>query len=251
VKEQGFTLIELLVVVAVIAILAALLFPVFARARERARQTACLSNFRQIGMVFDLYRSDWEGLAPPLLIFRVNPRKLNQSPGRTSVWTDLLKRYQGVSVRRDRVNIWECPSLERRASNFYTTYGVNTHLVQEEQIPLSDRGKPFIDYVWTVPESPADPAKLLLVIDGRENREFYGYWDFAYGAPEHPGQGNIIVHAAKQSNYLFCDGHVRSLRAVQTLLPEDLWFDAQTAAYPPPTPEEIKRWIEFILPEYR
>ena len=48
-RQNGFTLIELLVVIAIIAILAAILFPVFAQAREKARQTACLSNQRQIG----------------------------------------------------------------------------------------------------------------------------------------------------------------------------------------------------------
>ena len=49
-ERSAFTLIELLVVIAIIAILAAILFPVFAKAREKARQTACLSNTKQIGL---------------------------------------------------------------------------------------------------------------------------------------------------------------------------------------------------------
>jgi len=62
--RKGFTLIELLVVIAIIAILAAILFPVFARAREKARTTSCQSNVRQLSTAFAMYRSDNDGSMP-------------------------------------------------------------------------------------------------------------------------------------------------------------------------------------------
>jgi len=58
--RRGFTLIELLVVIAIIAILAAILFPVFARAREKARQASCQSNLKQLGLACSMYMTDYD-----------------------------------------------------------------------------------------------------------------------------------------------------------------------------------------------
>ena len=63
-RRQGFTLIELLVVIAIIAILAAILFPVFAKAREKARQISCTSNMKQLGLAFMQYQQDNDEVLP-------------------------------------------------------------------------------------------------------------------------------------------------------------------------------------------
>jgi len=69
---RGFTLIELLVVIAIIAILAAIPFPVFSRAREKAKQTACVSRLKQLGLALHMYASDYDE-AFPVAPFCGNP----------------------------------------------------------------------------------------------------------------------------------------------------------------------------------
>jgi prepilin-type N-terminal cleavage/methylation domain-containing protein len=66
---RAFTLIELLVVIAIIAVLAAILFPVFARAREKARATACLSNVKQIATGIMIYIQDYDETYPAATTF--------------------------------------------------------------------------------------------------------------------------------------------------------------------------------------
>ena len=62
ISGSGFTLVELLVVIAIMSVLASMLFPVFARAREKARQTTCTSNLKQIGLALIMYADDYAGV---------------------------------------------------------------------------------------------------------------------------------------------------------------------------------------------
>ncbi len=106
-KPGGFTLIELLVVIAIIAILAAILFPVFAKAREKARQTQCISNQKQIVVAISMYVQD-------------NSETYFPDPS-TRAWSSFLTPYNEGTV-------YDCPTKTGKGSNSSPEYGFNTQL---------------------------------------------------------------------------------------------------------------------------
>lgn len=105
-RRTGFTLIELLVVIAIIAILAAILFPVFARAREKARQTSCLSNMKQIGLAVMQYVQDYDERwhSHYYNTSTAWPQPDGSTPTSNIIWTHMIYPYV------NNVQVFQCPS---------------------------------------------------------------------------------------------------------------------------------------------
>jgi prepilin-type N-terminal cleavage/methylation domain-containing protein len=121
--HSGFTLLELLTVVAVIALLAALLFPVLAQAREKARQTTCLARVQQIGRAQVLYALDWDERLPHGY-FQAAPRP--QPYGEYTFWTEFFQPYlRNHTILPDHNPRWiiEDPTVARLAEYVLLTWG--------------------------------------------------------------------------------------------------------------------------------
>ena len=204
--RRGFTLIELLVVIAIIAILAAILFPVFARAREKARQSTCLSNVKQLNLGIMMYAQDYDEVLPAYRWNQEPPSSVwvdrdNSAATNRHFWAQLVVPY----VMNDDIFFcptqpWDSQTYQSGTQKRYLNYAYNgcMHRVKmalvrnpAQKIIIGDVG--YIDtsktprgYLenWFVRSSP-----------GTEWRQFF-WW-----ANLHNGGGN----------YAYADGHAKWL----------------------------------------
>ena len=206
-RRGGFTLIELLVVIAIIAILAAILFPVFAKAREKARQTSCLSNVKQIMLGVQMYAQDYDERLPEGTSYWESP--WNTGATDAGPWYALIDPY----VKNTQVYI--CPS-QRHTETFPSTgdpsllwddwdsmeisYGANMDLGRPG-VPLGNLKQPA-DWVWLV--EYAYFSNYWYDGDGRGcatlPNDYYRPWG-SRAKFEHNGQMNLG----------FVDGHAKSM----------------------------------------
>ena len=165
IRRRAFTLIELLVVIAIIAILAAILFPVFAKAREKARQASCQSNMKQMGLALIQYRSDYDERP---CASNVNSRTTALGIAGRIWWSGLVMPYA------KNYQMFGCPSFTNRhfygvtepyptnnndsSIRFHAGYGMSWYY----EPGSSDRGQ----WYWISDADVVSAAELIYVTEG-------------------------------------------------------------------------------------
>jgi len=229
--RKGFTLIELLVVIAIIAILAAILFPVFAKAREKARATTCLSNLKQLSLAVMMYLSDYE-----------ETFMLSVGQG-GDTFPHVLEPY----VKNK--GIWKCPNdpAQPVAGDYPVTYSLNGRLMcmgLHMWAPI-DAGE---DYPITTSQI-VEPARTVMMYCahyfcevGNVSTSAYASAPFTYSMfytktnMYAGGDAWCCMYEWHNGgdNFSFCDGHVKWLNTSTvfgrvtsalgvTFLPDPLW----------------------------
>lgn len=256
-RRAGFTLIELLVVIAIIAILAAILFPVFSQAKDQAKSAQCSSNLKNLGMAFHLYANDFDDFMPnpgggTSIITGGSPRNTWLEYTRDPV-TLLWKQDRGIFPyvkQRDQANpnanVYSCPNAQPyngprpigqtdRDALGNQNYVMNdflrqmhpgsyaTNILRVSGMPVS-----FAHGLSTTQMEEA--ASVILLYEatqfpaGTNNRNGSPYHARSVGASSVPFYtigAPYNFHANKtRSNFVFCDGHVKSYKSGATWTPE-------------------------------
>jgi prepilin-type N-terminal cleavage/methylation domain-containing protein len=190
--KHGFTLIELLVVIAIIAILAALLLPALASAKERAKASTCRNNLKQIGVVLSLYVDDNGDQVPSAQSFGVAAGNTTQAANTFS----MTQEYGGVisllGVGDDKA-LW-CPSDLKETPVDFTA--------------ILTRNLTSYDYRFVVWNDSAMYSALRLLNFGRPSSQviYHEAYDFHY-ARLYPVMYPLV---APTENAVYADGHVRA-----------------------------------------
>jgi len=209
-SRSAFTLIELLVVIAIIAILAAILFPVFARARENARRSSCMSNQKQIGLGLLQYAQDYDERLPCLGIG-------NGTIGYHS-WHQMTQPYL------KSIQIFVCPSNTNANTGFDSFVPTETAISADyagvDTGNTSGAGtNGFFQYAQapgTALSSINNPATTLAVTEANSNNSTKWEYDIT-DSTGITGANSLFAGHLSTSNYLFADGHVKSLRPTATI----------------------------------
>ncbi|HEY3269478.1 MAG TPA: prepilin-type N-terminal cleavage/methylation domain-containing protein [Armatimonadota bacterium] len=254
--HKGFTLIELLVVIAIIAILAAILFPVFAKARERANATACISNEKQIGIALTQYANDYDEKYPPE---RIPPGWTLGKP----TWKDALDPL--IKSK----NVWVCPSNQFAWANTPSPFGVGQPGDECGRFPRSYAYNGDIFYQDPTSQFKAVPLSRFKNPSGTilfvESRASYSDLPAAGGGPAwaetgwirptipnpKTNAGAFNVHSG-MINFIFADTHVQALKLIKTLVPQQMWSPDPTATTSAGSNNQSYASIASqMLPEYQ
>ncbi|MDR3706767.1 MAG: DUF1559 domain-containing protein [Capsulimonadaceae bacterium] len=217
--RSAFTLIELLVVIAIISILAAVLFPVFATAREKARQTSCASNEKQIALAMLQYAQDYDEWLP-------SDRRYFSATSYAS-WDMLIASYVHMGTQYNYTGNWSwmtgnnapwaaCPD----DTATHTEGNPAAALQARSYAMINPSSSPGSDgQLLSQLQVPSTTLLLAECIDPHNN--VGDYHDAAVSSPAQQSNYNTPaylpgVHSGGW-NYAFCDGHVKWLIATSTV----------------------------------
>jgi general secretion pathway protein G len=191
---QGFTLIELLVVIAIIAILAAILFPSFAKARERARTASCASNVHQIGLSIAMYAQDYDDLYPWAADWedKAFPGIWAGFPAYQALLPTMPILPSALNAYEKNTQIWDCPSDTGEGVDPINGDVVNSTCIYQ-QYGISYCWRTQLTFAGITTSGLPYPTATALLFDASP------VWHF----------GVLNAYNTYRYNMLYADGHVK------------------------------------------